>query len=62
MSFELVSRIMRFVDYRLEKFSSTGLDTSLISPTLQLELYMGQRSTYILEMPIFKLLKDSRRQ
>lgn len=53
---------MRFVDYRLEKFSSTGLDTSLISPTLQLELYMGQRSTYILEMPIFKLLKDSRRQ
>ena len=23
VSFELVSRIMRFVDYRLEKFSST---------------------------------------
>lgn len=58
VSFELVSRIMRFVDYRLEKFSSTQLDTSLISPTLQLELYVGQRSNYVLEMPIFKLLNE----
>lgn len=58
VSFELVSRIMRFVDYRLEKFSSTQLDTSLISPTLQLELYVGQRSNYVLEMPIFKLLTE----
>jgi len=58
VSFELVSRIMRFVDYRLEKLSSTQLDTSLISPTLQLELYVGQRSNYVLEMPIFKLLNE----
>ena len=43
--FELVSRIMRFVEYRLEKFSTTNLDTSLISPTLQLELYVSQRSS-----------------
>ena len=58
VSFELVSRIMRFVDYRLEKFSATSLDTSLISPTLQLELYVGQRSSYILELPIFKLMQE----
>ena len=58
VSFELVSRIMRFVDYRLEKFSATSLDTSLISPTLQLELYVGQRSSFILELPIFKLLQE----
>ncbi|CAK9008195.1 Potassium/sodium hyperpolarization-activated cyclic nucleotide-gated channel 4 (Hyperpolarization-activated cation channel 4) (HAC-4), partial [Durusdinium trenchii] len=58
VSFELVGRIMRFVDYRLEKFSTTALDTSLISPTLQLELYVGQRSNYVLEMPIFKLLNE----
>ena len=56
--FELVSRIMRFVEYRLEKFSTTTLDTSLISPTLQLELYVSQRSSYVLELPIFKLLQE----
>ena len=56
--FELVSRIMRFVEYRLEKFSSTSLDTSLISPTLQLELYVSQRSIHVLELPIFKLLQE----
>jgi len=58
VSFELVSRIMRFVDYRLEKFSASNLDTSLISPTLQLELYVGQRACFVLEMPIFKLLQE----
>ena len=58
VSFELVSRIMRFVDYRLEKFSATSLDTSLISPTLQMELYVGQRSSYILELPIFRLMQE----
>ncbi|CAJ1355387.1 unnamed protein product, partial [Effrenium voratum] len=58
VSFELVSRIMRFVDYRLEKVSSAQLDTSLISPTLQLELYVGQRSSYVMEMPIFRLLSE----
>jgi len=56
--FELVSRIMRFVEYRLEKFSSTSLDTSLISPTLQMELYVSQRSIHVLELPIFKLLQE----
>eukprot|EP00439_Symbiodinium_sp_Y106_P013765 s6919_g1.t5 len=42
--FDLVSRIMKFVDYKLEKMSPTNFDSSLISTTLQTELYVGQRS------------------
>jgi len=58
VSYELVTRIMRFVDYKLEKFSTNTLDASLISPTLQLELYVSQRANYLSRMPIFALLQE----
>ncbi|CAE7656177.1 HCN4 [Symbiodinium sp. CCMP2456] len=58
VSYELVTRIMRFVDYKLEKFSTNTLDASLISPTLQLELYVSQRANYVSRIPIFALLQE----
>mmetsp|Transcript_57274 Transcript_57274/g.133948 ORF Transcript_57274/g.133948 Transcript_57274/m.133948 type:complete len:1188 (+) Transcript_57274:58-3621(+) len=53
--FELVSRIMKFVDYRLEKMAIHSFDQNLISKTLQTELYVNQRSPYLLQLPIFAL-------
>ncbi|CAK9045198.1 3(4)-beta-glucanase (Endo-1 [Durusdinium trenchii] len=53
--FELVSRIMKFVDYRLEKMSNNSFDSSLISKTLQTELYVNQRNAYLVQLPIFSL-------
>ncbi|CAE7313802.1 Cnga3, partial [Symbiodinium natans] len=58
VSYELVTRIMRFVDYKLEKFSTNTLDASLISPTLQLELYVSQRADYLSKIPIFALAQE----
>lgn len=58
VSYELVTRIMRFVDYKLEKVSANNMDTSLISPTLQLELYVNQRADYLIQMPIFALAQE----
>jgi hypothetical protein len=49
---------MRFVDYKLEKVSANNMDTSLISPTLQLELYVNQRADYLIQMPIFALAQE----
>ena len=90
-SFELVSRIMKFVDYKLQsldlkintyplnpfkgrrpslhrarclvvscgflfrKLSMVTFDPSLISSTLQTELFVGQRSRFLERLPIFKL-------
>ena len=54
-SFELVSRIMKFVDYKLQRMSFVTFDPSLISPTLQTELFVGQRSRYLQVVPIFSL-------
>jgi len=53
--FELVSRIMKFVDYRLEKMNNITFDGSLISKTLQTELYVNQRNIYLIQLPIFSL-------
>lgn len=53
--FELVSRIMKFVDYRLEKMSNISFDATLISKTLQTELYVNQRNAFLVQLPIFSL-------
>jgi len=53
--FELVSRIMKFVDYRLDKMAIHSFDQTLISKTLQTELYVNQRSPYLVQLPIFAL-------
>jgi len=57
--FDLVSRIMKFVDYKLEKMSPTNFDSSLISSTLQTELYVGQRSGFLSPLPIFLLTEEA---
>ena len=49
---------MRFVDYKLEKVSANNMDTSLISPTLQLELYVNQRADFLIQIPIFALAQE----
>ena len=57
-SFELVSRIMKFVDYKLQKMSMVTFDPTLISATLQTELFVGQRSRFLERLPIFRLTSD----
>eukprot|EP00930_Biecheleria_cincta_P082015 TRINITY_DN7154_c1_g1_i6.p1 TRINITY_DN7154_c1_g1~~TRINITY_DN7154_c1_g1_i6.p1 ORF type:complete len:1175 (-),score=177.85 TRINITY_DN7154_c1_g1_i6:63-3554(-) len=59
VGFELISRIMRFVDYKLERPSLAGMDHSLMSPTLTMELYVNQRQGVLLEHPIFALTHDA---
>ncbi|CAK9096317.1 unnamed protein product [Durusdinium trenchii] len=54
-SLELVSRVMKFVDYKLDKMMPTTFDSTLISHTLQTELSVNQRSAYIEQVPIFSL-------
>eukprot|EP00438_Fugacium_kawagutii_P004329 Skav220061 [mRNA] locus=scaffold1709:116943:126732:- [translate_table: standard] len=51
-SFELTTRIMKFVDYKLDKISPVTFDSSLISMTLQTELYVSQRGQYMELLPI----------
>ncbi|CAE7642927.1 Hcn4, partial [Symbiodinium pilosum] len=58
-SFELVSRIMRFVDYKLEKNTPISFDSTLISLTLQTELYVNQRGKFLESVPIFGLTKQA---
>jgi len=57
-SFELVSRIMKFVEYKLDKISPVTFDSSLISMTLQTELYVSQRGEYLERLPIYNLTKE----
>ena len=57
-SLELVSRIMKFVDYKLARTSLVTFDPSLISKTLQTELFVGQRSRFLERLPVFKLTSD----
>eukprot|EP00438_Fugacium_kawagutii_P003373 Skav228254 [mRNA] locus=scaffold3112:264241:268087:+ [translate_table: standard] len=57
-SFELVSRIMKFVDYKLAKMSFVTFEPGLISTTLQTELFVGQRSRFLERLPIFLLTSD----
>ena len=57
-SFELVSRIMKFVDYKLQKMSMVTFDPTLISTTLQTELFVGQRSKFLERLPILKLASE----
>ncbi|CAE8602407.1 unnamed protein product, partial [Polarella glacialis] len=52
---ELTQRIMRFVDYKLERQSSVALDSTLISPSLQVELHVSQRGQWLSPLPIFFL-------
>ena len=60
VSVELSARIMRFVDHKLDKQeANAALDLSLISPTLQMELYESQRSRYILVHPFMNLTKEA---
>lgn len=56
-SFELVSRIMKFVEYKMDKISPVTFDPTLISLTLQTELYAGQRGQFLESVPIFRLTK-----
>ncbi|CAE7207013.1 unnamed protein product [Symbiodinium microadriaticum] len=53
--FELITRIMKFVDYRLDKTSAISFDDGLISKTLQHELYLSQRSGFLEQIPILSL-------
>lgn len=57
-SYELISRIMKFVDYKLERTLAVQLDPTLISPTLQAELFVSQRSTFLCNIPIFSVAAD----
>lgn len=57
-SFHLVTRVMNFVDYKLEKLSLINFDRSLISDTLQTELCVNQRSRYLEALPVCKVTKD----
>ena len=57
-SLELVTRIMKFVDYKLQRTSAMTFDQTLISKTLQTELFVGQRSRFLERLPIFKLTSD----
>ena len=54
-SFELVSRVMKFAEYKLDKMMPTTFDPSLISHTLQTELSVNQRARFIKFVPIFDL-------
>jgi len=56
--FELVSRVMKFVEYKLEKLQPNNYNTSLISATLQTELYVNQRSLFLQALPICRLAKE----
>ena len=53
--YELVRRVMKFVDYKLEKMTSLNFEQSLISPTLYTELFVGQRGKFLSKLPIFSL-------
>ncbi|CAJ1344612.1 unnamed protein product [Effrenium voratum] len=57
-SFELVSRVMKFVEYKLDKLTPINFDGSLISNTLQTELCVNQRSRFLERLPICKVTKD----
>ena len=48
----------RFVDYKLERTLAVQLDPTLISPTLQAELFVSQRSTFLCNIPIFSVAAD----
>ncbi|CAE7560858.1 Cnga4 [Symbiodinium natans] len=56
--FELVARVLKFVEYKLERIQPNHYNTSLISITLQTELCVNQRSPYLLAMPICQLAKE----
>ena len=43
------------MDYRLDKVSSIGFDDGLISKTLQQELYINQRSSFVIQIPVLSL-------
>ncbi|CAE7870872.1 eag [Symbiodinium necroappetens] len=53
--YELIGRVMKFVDYKLEKMTAFSFDESLISPTLYTELFVGQRGKFLSKLPIFSL-------
>eukprot|EP00931_Biecheleriopsis_adriatica_P036359 TRINITY_DN20949_c0_g1_i1.p1 TRINITY_DN20949_c0_g1~~TRINITY_DN20949_c0_g1_i1.p1 ORF type:complete len:1323 (-),score=258.84 TRINITY_DN20949_c0_g1_i1:57-3953(-) len=59
VSVELTSRIMRFVDYKLESQSSVALDTTLLSPSLHIELHVSQRSPYLMPHAMFSLVEEA---
>ena len=46
------------MDYKLEKTLTVQLDPSLISPTLQAELFVSQRSGFLCRIPIFSVTLD----
>jgi len=56
-SFQLVTRVMNFVDYKLDKLSLINFDQSLISDTLQTELCVNQRARYLEAVPVCKVSK-----
>eukprot|EP00930_Biecheleria_cincta_P018711 TRINITY_DN14482_c0_g1_i1.p1 TRINITY_DN14482_c0_g1~~TRINITY_DN14482_c0_g1_i1.p1 ORF type:complete len:1225 (-),score=207.45 TRINITY_DN14482_c0_g1_i1:117-3791(-) len=58
VSVELTTRIMRFVDYKLERQSSVALDPTLVSPSLRIELHVSQRGEIVGSLPIFCLTEE----
>lgn len=59
VSVDLSLRIMRFVEYALSKKRAATLDVSLISETLQKELYVSQQGQYLSIHPLLLMLKES---
>ncbi|CAE8588037.1 unnamed protein product [Polarella glacialis] len=56
---ELIARIMRFVDYKLDRQSSVSLDTTLISLALQIELHVSQRGSFLQLHPVFGIIYEA---
>lgn len=56
-SFHLVTRVMNFVEYKLDKLTPINFDKSLISDTLQTELCVNQRARYLEAVPVCKVTK-----
>ena len=54
-SFELISRVLKFADYKLDKMVPATFDPTLISHTLQTEISVNQRARFIKIVPIFDL-------
>lgn len=59
VSVDLSLRIMRFVEYALSKKRAATLDVSLISETLQKELYVSQQGQCLSIHPLLLMLKES---
>eukprot|EP00930_Biecheleria_cincta_P083080 TRINITY_DN7270_c0_g2_i6.p1 TRINITY_DN7270_c0_g2~~TRINITY_DN7270_c0_g2_i6.p1 ORF type:complete len:1024 (+),score=174.73 TRINITY_DN7270_c0_g2_i6:679-3750(+) len=58
VSLDLMARVMRFVNYRLEKNSVAAVDETLLSPILKRELFVNQRRNILVEHPLLHLAAE----